>query len=60
MPVILDPADFGGWLDPKPQDPEALLPLLRPYPAELMESVAVSPVVNNARHDRPDCVEPAA
>jgi putative SOS response-associated peptidase YedK len=60
MPVILDPTDFARWLDPQSQDPAALLPLLRPYPTEAMQSVAVSPLVNNARHDGPDCVEPAA
>ena len=60
MPVILAAADFDRWLDPAQHDPTALLPLLRPDPAELMESVAVSDRVNNARHDDPTCVEPAA
>jgi putative SOS response-associated peptidase YedK len=60
MPVILGPADFGRWLDPQSQDAEALLPLLKPYPADRMAAVAVNPCVNSARYDGPDCVEPAA
>jgi hypothetical protein len=53
-------AAFGRWLHPRLQDPEAILPPLIPYPAALMTAVAVNPCVNNARHDGPDCVDPAA
>src|SRR5206468_3313432 len=34
MPVILPPADFGAWLDPKTQGGPEVQALLRPYPAE--------------------------
>ena len=34
--------------------------LLRPFPAEAMQAVAVSLHVNNPRNDNPKCVEPLA
>jgi hypothetical protein len=33
--------------------------LLRPYPAEDMTCYRVSPLVNNARNDSPECIKPA-
>jgi putative SOS response-associated peptidase YedK len=50
MPVILDPGDYGRWLDPG--DP-ARLPsdLLRPLPAERMVSWPVSDRVGNVRNN---------
>src|SRR5438093_9688886 len=32
MPVILDPQDYGQWLDPGLQEAGGVKPLLRPYP----------------------------
>jgi hypothetical protein len=49
QPVILDPADYGQWLDPR-TDAEVLLQLLRPAPEEGMTAVAVSSYVSNARN----------
>jgi putative SOS response-associated peptidase YedK len=43
MPVILDPADYGRWLDPSVRSGEELL---RPCPAEWLEAVPVSTRVN--------------
>jgi putative SOS response-associated peptidase YedK len=59
MPVILDGGDRDAWLAP---DAEAVLlqPLLRPFPAELMEAVAVSTLVNSPKNDLPECLEPLA
>jgi putative SOS response-associated peptidase YedK len=57
MPVILDPKDYGVWLDPGVQDPKVLGPLLRPYPGDEMEVYPVSTLVNNPRHEDPRCVE---
>jgi putative SOS response-associated peptidase YedK len=37
MPVILDPADFGRWLETSLEHAQDLLPLLRPAPAEHLE-----------------------
>jgi putative SOS response-associated peptidase YedK len=36
------------------------LQLLRPFPANPMTAVEVNPFVNDARHEGPQCVEPAA
>src|SRR5262245_45113900 len=41
MPVILAPADFGLWLDPKAAKGEDLQALLRPYRAEAMTAYPV-------------------
>jgi putative SOS response-associated peptidase YedK len=60
MPVILAPADFDRWLDPKPATGPELQGLLRPYPAEAMTAYPVATRVNNARHNDADCVAPLA
>ena len=60
MPVILDPADYGTWLDPQCQEPEQLEALLATYPTDRMTMSAVSTVVNSASRDSPDCLTPAA
>jgi putative SOS response-associated peptidase YedK len=57
MPVILAPADYGRWLDPAVQKPEALQPLLRPYPAEEMTAYPVSTRVNAPRNDDSGCIK---
>jgi putative SOS response-associated peptidase YedK len=54
MPVILTREDEALWLDPKIQDPAVLLPLLKQYPAELMEFYPVSTQVNTATIDQPE------
>jgi putative SOS response-associated peptidase YedK len=58
MPVVLDPADYERWLDPALQDAVALFPLLRPYPAEEMVAIPVSPRVNSPDADDPGLLEP--
>jgi putative SOS response-associated peptidase YedK len=60
MPVILDPQHYAGWLDPSRTDPAQFAEWLRPYPASAMMAYPVSPLVNNARHEGPDCAEPLA
>lgn len=52
MPAILSPNEFATWLDPKAH-PANLLPLLRPYPVELMESWPVSDRVNSVQVEEP-------
>lgn len=59
MPAILPTEVWDAWLDPGQTDPAKLLPLLQPFPSELMEVIPASPVVNNSRYDAPDCL-PAA
>ena len=60
MPVILDPRAWELWLDPGVHEPVRLQPLLRPYPAEQMIALPVSPLVNNPANDRAACVVPRA
>jgi putative SOS response-associated peptidase YedK len=55
MPVILEPGNFQQWLGPG-EDRDALLGLLGPYPADRMELYPVSTVVNNPRHEGPECI----
>ena len=60
MPVILDRADYDQWLDPARQDPQDLLPLLQPFPADRMQAIAVSTLVNSPRNESPQCIVPLA
>jgi len=57
MPVILAPEDVDTWLDPD-VPPEAAAQLCKPYPAEEMEAYEVSPIVNSAKVDSKECIEP--
>ena len=57
MPVILDPKDYDRWLDPAtPLDD--LKALLKPFPAEKMQAVAVSRTANSVKNDNEACIEP--
>lgn len=58
MPVILsDEAAWRMWLDPDvPGD--GVAHLLRPAPADDMETYEVSPIVNSARNDSVECIQP--
>ena len=56
MPVILEPKDYGRWLDPgDPTRPP--IDLLRPYPAERMRAWPVSDRVGNVRNNDPQLLE---
>ena len=58
MPVILAPADESLWTDAA-TPPEHLHELMRePAAAAWLEYRPVSRVVNDARHDAPDCLDP--
>jgi putative SOS response-associated peptidase YedK len=56
MPVILDPANYGTWLDPDLHDPERLKSLLRPCLSEWITYYPVSRRVGNPVNDDPECV----
>jgi len=58
MPVIVHQSDFKVWLDPAELDKDALLPLLKPYPAQELEAYTVSPKVNSFKYNQPDTIEP--
>lgn len=57
MPVILPPASYDTWLDCG-TGPDALLALLRAFPASSMSVRPVSGVVGSSRNEGPGCVEP--
>jgi putative SOS response-associated peptidase YedK len=58
MPVILDPQNFGRWLDPGQQEPESLVDLLVACPDDWLDLIPVSRHVNNPRNDDPACLVP--
>ncbi|MBW4644097.1 MAG: SOS response-associated peptidase [Goleter apudmare HA4340-LM2] len=60
MPVIVAPTDYNLWLDPQVQTPETLQHILLPYPAQAMTAYPVSTLVNNSRHNTPECVLPVS
>lgn len=60
MPVILEPEQYGRWLDPRRRQQQDVHALLRPVPAERMIGYPVGHRVNDPRHDDPRCIEPAA
>jgi putative SOS response-associated peptidase YedK len=61
MPVILNPADYDVWLDPKVQDMQRLEPpLLVPYTSEVMAAYPVSTRVNSPANNDAGCIEPLA
>ncbi len=59
MPVILQPRDYGEWLDPAPRTPDSLQHLIAAFPADLMEAYPVSALVNSPSNDRAECLQPA-
>ena len=58
MPVILPRSAYELWLDPGIHDPKRLQPLLKPFPADEMETYPVSRLVNDPDNDLPECTEP--
>ncbi len=59
MPVILLQKDFARWLDPAEHRPDALRPLLAPFPPGELEAYRVASKVNSVKYNEPDCIEPA-
>lgn len=58
MPVILDPADLGLWLDPEVSGRERLEAVLGPFDPSGMIAYPVSRRVNSPANDDPSIVEP--
>jgi putative SOS response-associated peptidase YedK len=58
MPVIISPADYDLWLDPKVQTADRLQPLMQPYPAGEMAFYPVATLDNSPQFDDPRCIEP--
>ena len=59
MPVILPDGAYDIWLEQAEMKPEAMQPLLEPYPADEMQAYPVSTMVNNPANDAPECIIPA-
>jgi putative SOS response-associated peptidase YedK len=57
MPVILEPADWPGWLGEQEVDP---LTLLRPSPENVLRMWPVNKRVGNVRNDGPELLHEAA
>jgi SOS response associated peptidase (SRAP) len=60
MPVILQPEDEEQWLDVSRTSFAKAQSLLKPYPEELMDAHDVSPIVNSAKYDGPECIRPVS
>ena len=58
MPVILHPGDFNRWLDREPTD-QPPIDLLRPFPADEMETFEVSKDVGNVKNNSPELLNSA-
>ena len=55
MPVILEKEDVAAWIAPVTKLEKALA-MLKPCFSAGMVAYPVSSLVNNARHDGPECV----
>src|SRR5262245_47799675 len=60
MPVILRPEDEEPWLDVFRTTFTKARLVLKPFPAELMDAHDVSPIVNSAKYDGPECIRPVS
>jgi putative SOS response-associated peptidase YedK len=58
MPVIIKPEAYAEWLDPKEMDADYLQKFLAPFPAEEMQSHAVSRQVNSPTFDAAELIDP--
>jgi len=58
MPVILEPNDYGLWLDHKVQRIEEFSDLFSPAADNILGLAPVSTYVNKAGHEGPQCVAP--
>lgn len=57
MPLIVDPAHFGAWLD-NAADPRPAQEVIRAGGSALWDSYDVGPHVNSPRNDGPECILP--
>jgi putative SOS response-associated peptidase YedK len=59
MPVSVPRQRWVAWLDPQAQGAAAVVPLLRPYPADALRAYPVWELVNNPRNEGPECLTAA-
>ncbi len=60
MPVIVDPVDYGLWMDPDVKEPDLVLPVIDRNLGGDLDFYPVSTHVNDVRHDDPRCLEAIA
>jgi putative SOS response-associated peptidase YedK len=58
MPVILDPLNYDPWLDPANDDRDRLQAMLTAFPSDRMTVRPVNTLVNNARNEGSECLNP--
>jgi putative SOS response-associated peptidase YedK len=59
MPVILGRADEEEWLDPEVHEQNVLQRMFKPCPSGWLTAVEVSPLVNSAKNNSPEVLQPA-
>ncbi len=57
-PALLTKNEEKQWLNPDLTEPEQILPMLKPYPPDEMESWRVSDAAKNPRNDTPEVIQP--
>ena len=60
MPVIVDPADYGLWMDPSVAEPDLVSPVIERNLGGALQFYPISRYVNDVRHDDPRCLEASA
>jgi putative SOS response-associated peptidase YedK len=60
MPLIRRPENEEQWLDGSRTPFAEAKSLLKPYPDELLDAHDVSPIVNSAKYDGPECIQPVS
>ena len=60
MPVIIRPEDEEQWLDASRTSFAKAQSLLKPLPDDLMDAHDVSLIVNSAKYDGPECIQPVS
>jgi putative SOS response-associated peptidase YedK len=56
--MIVRRGQWAKWLDPESHDADAINAMLKPCPADLLECVEVSTLVNSPRNNRAEVLEP--
>jgi len=59
-PALLDREQEKLWLNPDLTEPQQILPMLKPYPSETMESWRVPDAAKNPRNDTPEVIQPVS
>jgi putative SOS response-associated peptidase YedK len=57
MPVIVDPIDYGLWMDPDVQEPDLVSHVIDRNLGGALRFYPISDHVNDVRHDDPRCLE---